>query len=81
MDNEFNEWLIANLQKALNKIEDLYEIQGSHSDWAESVQDELTKRLYKAKCTACNGTGWYDSADKDGNNIKCGACDGTGREM
>lgn len=29
-------------------------------------------------CSACNGSGWYDSVDKDGNNIKCGACNGKG---
>lgn len=27
-------------------------------------------------CTACNGSGYYDS----GGSPKCGACDGTGKE-
>ncbi len=27
-------------------------------------------------CTACNGSGWYDSVK----HPKCGACDGIGKE-
>jgi hypothetical protein len=36
------------------------------------------EKLQKEKCTACNGSGWYDACDKKGRPIKCGACDGTG---
>lgn len=38
--------------------------------------------LYKKKlviCTACNGSGWYDSCDENGNSIPCGSCDGQGK--
>lgn len=34
----------------------------------------------KERCTACNGSGWYDACDKKGNPIPCGACSGTGFE-
>ena len=36
-------------------------------------QKEFKKKLIV--CTACNGTGYYDSA----NNPKCSACNGTGK--
>lgn len=29
-------------------------------------------------CTACNGSGYYDRLDKNGNGIKCDNCNGTG---
>lgn len=35
----------------------------------------------KERCTACNGSGWYDACDKAGNPIPCGACDGSGFEV
>ena len=35
----------------------------------------------KKKCTACNGSGWYDSCDKKGSPIPCGGCNGTGKIM
>lgn len=41
------------------------------------------KYLYKnkqIKCSACNGSGWYDRTDKRGNSIPCSSCDGTGKE-
>lgn len=44
----------------------------------EEIED---KSKTKNRCTACCGSGWYDSTDKHGNNIKCGACNGTGFEM
>jgi hypothetical protein len=31
-------------------------------------------------CTACAGSGYYDSLDRRGRSTKCGACNGTGRE-
>lgn len=40
------------------------------------------KHVYKKKliiCTACNGSGWYDNCDEDGNSIPCGGCDGQGK--
>lgn len=30
-------------------------------------------------CTACNGSGWYDSTDSQGRSIACSSCDGTGK--
>lgn len=38
--------------------------------------------VYKNKlveCTACSGSGWYDSCDSKGRSIQCGGCDGLGR--
>ena len=35
----------------------------------------------KKRCVACNGSGWYDNCDKNGNPIPCGACNGTGYEI
>ncbi len=35
---------------------------------------ELLKQNIKTKCTACNGTGRYDTT----NSPKCSACNGTG---
>ena len=29
-------------------------------------------------CTACYGSGYYDSCDANGNNIRCGNCNGEG---
>lgn len=29
-------------------------------------------------CTACFGSGYYDSCDAQGNNIRCGDCHGEG---
>jgi hypothetical protein len=37
----------------------------------EQVKEEIP-------CSACDGSGWYDSCDKHGNPIKCSACRGTG---
>ena len=31
------------------------------------------------KCSACNGSGWYDELDLNGNHIPCGACHGIGK--
>ena len=31
-------------------------------------------------CSACNGSGYYDSCDKKGRPIRCGSCEGTGKE-
>lgn len=30
-------------------------------------------------CIACNGSGYYDSLDKNGNSIKCDNCNGLGK--
>lgn len=30
------------------------------------------------RCTACNGSGYYDSCDSRGRSIACGSCEGTG---
>lgn len=38
--------------------------------------------VYKVKmvmCIACNGSGYYDSLDRRGNNIVCSSCDGLGK--
>lgn len=48
----------------------------------ELLEEKLIADLGKTKfeCVACNGSGWYDSCDEEGNPIPCGACDGTGKE-
>ncbi|EPQ2994515.1 hypothetical protein NRQ84_002136 [Acinetobacter baumannii] len=41
------------------------------------------KHVYRNKlvpCTACNGSGWYDSCRPNGDSIPCGSCEGTGKE-
>jgi hypothetical protein len=35
---------------------------------------------FRQKCYACDGSGWYDNTDAQGNSIPCGACEGTGLE-
>jgi len=42
---EFTEWLISHLQEALNEIDDIYTANESDSGWADSVQDQLTKKV------------------------------------
>lgn len=32
------------------------------------------------RCLACNGSGYYDHSDANGNNIPCGECKGEGFE-
>lgn len=32
------------------------------------------------RCTACNGSGYYDTTDRHGRTPTCGACNGTGKE-
>jgi len=39
--------------------------------------------VYKNKlvvCSACSGSGWYDSCRPNGDSIPCGGCDGKGKE-
>ena len=38
---------------------------------------EYKKKL--VECSACSGSGWYDSLDAHGNNVRCSACDGCGK--
>lgn len=48
---------------------------------------ERTERYFKyvyknklIKCSACDGSGWYDNCRPNGDNIPCGNCLGSGRE-
>ena len=41
------------------------------------------KYIYKnklVKCTACDGSGKYDTMDKKGRTPNCGCCNGTGKD-
>ena len=44
--------------------------------FANWIAGEQVKK--EMPCSACSGSGWYDSCDKHGNSIKCSACRGTG---
>lgn len=46
----------------------------------KEIEFTQIKGTKKERCSACNGSGWYDACDKNGNPIPCGACDGTGFE-
>ncbi len=49
----------------------------------EARKEHYLKYVYGWKlrpCTACNGSGYYDSCDRKGNPIPCGSCEGTGKE-
>ena len=45
------------------------------------ITNELTPASDKKmiKCSACNGSGYYDELDLNGNHIPCGACHGIGK--
>lgn len=42
----------------------------------KAYYDKYVKGWKQRKCTACNGSGYYDN----GGGHYCGACDGTGKE-
>lgn len=44
------------------------------------IEFKEKEEVSEERCTACSGSGWYDSCDKNGNPIRCGACEGTGFE-
>jgi len=43
-----------------------------------SRKTQIAAKVEPKRCTACNGSGWYDSTDSRGRPIPCGACDGKG---
>lgn len=50
------------------------------SSACKNCQQNGYYKNYEQKCISCNGSGWYDNTDENGNSIPCGACDGTGLE-
>ena len=53
--------------------------------WTERKKERTEhffKYIYKNKlktCTACNGSGYYDTMLRDGTIPQCGCCNGTGK--
>ena len=45
---------------------------------AENECNCINGDKYQIRCTACNGSGWYDSRDDKDNAITCSYCNGTG---
>lgn len=46
-------------------------------NWIHNLSIALGLKEKKA-CIACNGSGYYDSLDSEGNVMICGSCGGTG---
>lgn len=44
----------------------------------DSAIESMNQERKEIRCSACNGSGWYDNCDKHGNPIPCGACNRTG---
>jgi hypothetical protein len=80
---------IAGMREALERAKETIERLGDTAseygvqDWVEKETKTIEQALAAAPetktCSACAGTGYYDSADKKGNPIKCEACNGSGR--
>lgn len=75
--------------KIQNKIFKLLHDEGLEcEDEPISLEDGLTNEfqgfefvIKKRKCAACNGSGYYDSADEHGHPIFCDSCNGSGYEV